>query len=458
MEFLFTIVLLVLSAVYLLLGLLVSKNITSTTDYFLAGRQLGYTSVTFTLIATQLGGGMMLGTAQKAYYYGYYGIVYTLGMSLGFLILASGIAERLQSFKVSTTAELFEKCYKSTLLKKVASLLSIMTLSGLLLAQFIASRTLLAGMGLNNEIAFLLFWAFIIAYTVLGGLKAVVITDVFQVIFVIIIFGGILIYNAITYPFLFSWKSLSIQQASFDTSSMNIADIASTFLMPVFFTLIEQDLAQRFFASRSKKIAFWSALSAAIFMILFSFVPIYFGMQTKLLNLPVYLDTNPLIPSLEYMTNTFVFVLAICAIVSAFTSTADSLLAATSTNIAEDLAKQYILPKNRLAFAQVITCVIGVVILLLSYIVPNDIIGTLIKSYELTVSCLFVPLIYSYYYTDLSKKAAALSMLTGFVSFIIVSIYQIPFGGLLSVFCAFIVFNSYNIFLNIKPRRIYEQK
>jgi len=454
MASLFIIVLLALSALYLLLGLLVSKNITSTTDYFLAGRQLGYLSVTFTLIATQLGGGMMLGTAQKAYYFGYYGIVYTLGMSLGFLLLASGIAARLQSFNVSTTAELFEKCYHSTLLKQVASLLSIMTLSGLLLAQFIASRTLLAGIGLDNELVFLLFWAFIIGYTVLGGLKAVVITDVFQVIFIIIIFGGILLYNIVHYPFLFSWQSLLRQQALFNTATMDRAEVAATFFMPVFFALIEQDLAQRFFASKSKKVAVWSALSAAIFMILFSLVPIYFGMQTKLLNLPIGMEINPLIPSLEYMTSTFIFVLAVCGIISAFTSTADSLLAATSANIAEDLAKQYIPPNKQLTFAQIITCIIGVVILLLSYIVPNDIIGTLIKSYELTVSCLFVPLLYSYYYTGLDKRPAAAAMFTGFIAFILVTFLQIPFGGLLSVVCSLIAFTGYNALLKIKLTRI----
>ncbi len=454
MASLFIIVLLALSALYLLLGSFVSKDITSTTDYFLAGRQLGYIPVTFTLIATQLGGGMMLGTAQKAYLYGIYGIVYTLGMSLGFLLLAGGIAQRLQSFQVSTTAELFEKCYQSPLLKKIASLFSVMTLGGLLLAQFIASRTLLAGIGLNNEIVFLLFWAFIIGYTVLGGLKAVVITDFFQVIFIIIIFGGILVYHFLLNPSLLSWQTLAHQQVLFDTTTMNKADIAATFLMPVFFALIEQDLAQRFFASRSKKVAFWSALSAAIFMILFSLVPIYFGMQTKVLNLSIEPETNPLIPSLAHLTSTFVFVLAVCGIISAFTSTADSLLAATSTNIAEDLVKEYIPPKKRLIFAQITTCIIGIITLLLSYIVPNDIIGTLIKSYELTVSCLFIPLIYSYYYTGLDKKSAALAMLTGFITFIIVTFYQIPFGGLFAVFCSFIAFVVRNRVLKVKLTRI----
>ena len=49
--------------------------------------------------------------------------------------------------------------------------------------------------------------------------------------------------------------------------------------------LAEQDLAQRFFAARTKKIATLSALLTGGFMILFALVPIYFGMQAKLLGL-----------------------------------------------------------------------------------------------------------------------------------------------------------------------------
>jgi len=38
-----------------------------------------------------IGSGMLLGTAEKSYLYGFYGIAYTLSMAIGFLLLSSGI-------------------------------------------------------------------------------------------------------------------------------------------------------------------------------------------------------------------------------------------------------------------------------------------------------------------------------------------------------------------------------
>ena len=190
----------VLAIIYFFIGLYASKNIKNNSDYFLASRDLGLWPVTFTLIATQLGGGMLLGTAERAYSIGYWGILYTLGMSLGFLMLGLGFAAKLRSLNVATTAELFETKYHSPSLKKIASLLSITTMCGILVAQVIASKTLLAGLDIHNEYIFLIFWAFVIIYTMVGGLKAVVFTDVAQVWVIILVFGGIFLYSIFTEP------------------------------------------------------------------------------------------------------------------------------------------------------------------------------------------------------------------------------------------------------------------
>ncbi len=432
MDQLFLIIFTLFGVIYLILGAIASKNISTTTDYFLAGRELGWAPVTFTLIATQLGGGMMLGTAQKAYEFGFYGITYTLGLGLGFLLLSLGIAERLQSLKVATTAELFQTRYGSETLKKVASLLSILTLGGLLLAQVVASKTILTGLGFSHEIAFIIFWAFIIAYTMLGGLKAVVITDIFQVLFIIVIFGGIFIYTIMGNPEYFSWKSIALQQKSFDSYSIDYTQISTTFFMPAFFALIEQDLAQRFFSSRSKWIASSAAISSTIFMLVFALVPIYFGMQTKLLGLPFAPGANPLIPSLQFFTSKLVFILAICGLVAAFTSTADSLLCAMSSNIAQDFSLKF-RNYSALTTAKIITLLGGIIILGASYLVNADIINILVRSYELSVSTLFVPLLYSYFYKDLNKNAAAGGMIAGFAAFMVSLIWPFPLSGVASV-------------------------
>lgn len=424
---LFLIVFGILSIGYLLLGFIASKNIKTTTDYFLAGRNLGLGAVTFTLIATQLGGGMLLGTAQEAYLVGLSGILYTLGMAIGFLLLGSGLASRMQQLQISTTAELFEKRYASSTLKQIASLLSVITLCGILVGQIVAAKGLLAGLGITNEFVFIGFWLFVIAYTMLGGLQAVVITDIFQVIFIIAVFTGIFLYSIWLDPSSLNALFASDNTNLFTTPAISESFLIGTLLMPILFSLIEQDLAQRFFAARSQRIAGGSALLAAGFLLLFSLIPIYFGMQAKLLNLPVAPGASPLMPVIEYFTNEFMVILALCGILAAITSTADSLLCAISSNIAQDFNVSWVGIKNEITLSQTLTCIIGMSALTASYFMPSNVITILVGSYEISVCCLFVPLIIAYFKQNLNKYAAYGAVIGGLSMFILVRLYY-PLG------------------------------
>jgi SSS family solute:Na+ symporter len=418
----------ILGIVYFILGIIASKNIKNTTDYFLAGRNLGLIPVTFTLIATQLGGGMLLGTAQEAYTSGYYGLLYTIGMGLGFLMLGLGFASRLQTLNVATTAELFETRYHSAALKKFASILSMATMCGLLIANIVASRTLLNGLAINNELVFLLFWAGIILYTMVGGLKAVVITDVAQVIFIIIVFGGIFLYSLFTEPCtFFSCTALIEQQAQFSDVRFDWSSMIPVVLMPALFSLIEQDLAQRFFASRTKQVAALSAICASIFMLLFALVPIYFGIKAKLLNLTIPAGTSPLISVLGVLTNEFAMTLAVCGIVAAITSTADSLLCAISSNMAQDFDFSACGITDTLKLSQYVTLITGIIAFVASYAMPPNIISILISSYELSVSCLLIPLVICYFKKEVTTRAAVSSITCGLFGFIAFRIFPIPF-------------------------------
>ena len=411
---------------YFILGIIASKKIKTTTDYFLAGRNLGLWPVTLTLVATQIGGGMLLGTSQEAYNVGFYGIMYTVGMSLGFLLLGLGFASKLRSLNVATTAELFETKYKSPALKKVASLLSIATMFGIVVGQIVASRSLIAGLGINSELIFICFWAFIITYTIIGGLKAVAITDSAQVLFVITVFGGIFLYSlwSETESF-FSFTSISKLQGMFDSSGITYTSLVGIALMPALFSLIEQDLAQRFFASKTKKIAAFAAILASALLLLFSLVPIYFGIKAKLLGITF--SGSPLIPVLTKLTNEFVLVLAVCGIIAAITSTGDSLLCAISSNLSQDFDLSFLKIKNKLKLSKIVTLIIGICALTASYFVPQNIISILVGSYEISVSCLLIPLLVSYFKNNLNKNAAIGSIILGLTGFILFRIFPVPF-------------------------------
>ncbi len=412
----------ILTLIYFLVGLHASKTVKNTTDYFLASKNLGFFAVTFTLIATQIGGGFLLGMSEAAYHIGFFGIFYALGICIGFFLLSCGFASRIHSMTVSTTAEIFQTHYKSIFLKKCASILSIATMSGILIAQIVASKELLKSvLGSSNlsQFIFVFLWILIIGYTILGGLKAVVMTDIFQVIVILVVFWALFAYSLTTTSSTwFFADAIKTQSALFPLSYREILLLLPTLIMPALFSLIEQDLAQRFFAARSKRVATLSALGAGIALIFCAGIPVYFGMMTKVQNLPLIPGSSPLLPSIASLTNNAILAFVFCALLAAITSTADALLCAISSNISQDFDFKWLAIKNKLQFSQLVTCVTGCVAFILSFLFNQNIINILANSYEISVSALFVPLVFAYFKKDLHKKSAYLSVIFGFLSFL----------------------------------------
>lgn len=410
----FVTVFLALTLFYTMLALVASKKVHSNDDYFLAGRNLGLMPLALTLIATQLGGAMLLGTSENAYLYGLYGILYTASIAIGFLLLSMGIASRLRALNVATTAEIFQTHYKSSFLKHIASLLSIITLCGILIGQVVASRAIIDSLNMgsqSSELLFIAFWFFIILYTIIGGLHAVVAADGMQVAVIVVVFSAVFLYSLLYGPAV-DWSDLiTLQKANFGAMPLSMNMIVATLLMPALFSLIEQDLAQRFFAARTRHIATMSAIVACIFMIAFALIPIYFGMQAKLMGLTIAAGKSPLLPAIEYLTNEFVVALCLCAIIAAITSTADSLLCAISSNIAQDFGGSS--AQNSLARSQLITLIVGAFAVACSYFVPNNIITIMIDSYLISVSCLLVPLLIVYFDMPRSSRAALAAVVAG---------------------------------------------
>lgn len=416
-----------LSIIYLIIGFYASKSINTTTDYFLANRSLGIAPVAFTLIATQIGGGMLLGTASKAYTLGIYGIMYTLSMSIGFLVLGFGFAGLLREANIATTAELFATRYKAPRLKYIASLLSIATMAGLLIGQIVASKTLLLGLGIENQFIFIAFWAFVVVYTMVGGLKAVVMTDIAQVALIILLFGGIWVFTLLQDPAGFISAAISVFRPSelFSGGMLSLREFLPILVMPALFSLIEQDLGQRFFAAKNKRVATISALLASGFMILFSLIPIYFGMQAKILGLAVPTGASPLMVIMGELTNDLIFALAVCGLIAAITSTADSLLCAISSHLMQDFDLP-ITGKQQLSLSKYVTFAAGAIAIIGSYFVPDDVIDILIASYEISVCCLFIPFVASFFVKNLKRNAALFSILGGAIGLSAAWFFPLP--------------------------------
>lgn len=281
----------------------------------------------------------------------------------------------------------------------------------------------MASIGFGSWLAIIPFWLSVVAYTMIGGLRAITINDMVQLAIIVTTFTTIFILTVSQQPSAF-FSLLSTQKQFFTLESISLASISSVILIPALFSLIEQDLAQRFFAARSKMVATISACNASAFLLLFALIPVYLGMQTKIRGFALPEGANPLIIFLQNSMPDILFALALCSIVAAIISTADALMNGISANITQDfeIAKWGKLGDS-LRVSKLTTCIVGISALIASYFVSNDIIGILISSYELSVSCLLVPLLVCYFKKRVNKNAAFVSVLAGLFGFIVFRIY-----------------------------------
>ena len=440
--YLFTLFFVLFGIVYWAVGMLAAQGVSSEGDYFLAGRNLGFWSLAGTLVATQLGGGMILGTAAHSYAMGFPGIFYSLGMCAGFLLMAFGFAGALRSFNVATTAELFEQQYQSISLRRVASILSILSLIGLFVGQVVASKSLLAGLGLHHEGIFLLFWTSLVWYTMQGGLPAVVATDIMQVIIILTVFGGLFLSmiaaGDVNWHYLgkvFTW-----QTPGGDSQGYWMGYI----IMPMLFALVEQDLAQRFFAAKDKKTAVGAAFASSGILLLFAAIPVYLGVHARMLGVEVGTGENPLIVFLASYASPAAYALVLCALIAAIASTADSLLCAISSNVVQDFVPSSVDASRRMRYSRLATGITGLVGIIGAYLFV-DILPILTQSYELLVSSILVSVVVCFTSLPRRPRAAVFSVVAGFGAFFFFRVVSPPFGMARAVASLLISLVGYSI-------------
>ncbi len=409
--FFFIFVTIALQLVCLFAAKFSSKNLDSQEDYFLAGKKIKFFPLAMTFVATQIGGGLILGSAEEAYRVGWIALLYPLGCVIGLILLGLGVGKRLAQFNVSTVAQIFEVAYHSVLLKKLASLLSITSLFLILISQVIASNKFMISLGVDSQLLFFAFWGLVIFYTSFGGLKAVVATDVVQAFFFILVFiisiSYILLTSDVSMSQVFAFKPVQTEQ------TLSNSQLYGWLLMPLLFMLIEQDMAQRCFSALNGQIISKATLVAGVIILFVVAFPIYLGILAKEMGLSTLDNASVLMTVIQVSATPLLSALMGAAILVAIISTADSLLNAISANLSQDFA---LMKNSSVAFSQKLTLVVALLALFSSFYFSN-ILGLLLISYELSVSCLFVPIFFALFKPKGNQLSAWLAIILGGAGF-----------------------------------------
>lgn len=408
-----------LSMVYLYIGYQTSKHVHSLDDYFLAGRSLTLAPLTIALVATHLGGGIILGTSQQSYLYGWYGMLYVAGIVAGFLLLAGGCARRMRAFGVGTVPEIIKTWYCSPLLARAASLVSILSLAGILSAQIVASKNIMLSLGVYNPLLFVAFWVLVIAYTMAGGLSAVVKNDVIQLSFIMVVFAILCGYDIIQDPHTIT-TLLATDTPAHIADLFSYQDIIAIVVPTALYSLIEQDIAQTIFAAATPRIAFIGSLAASIIMTVFACIPVYFGMKAALLKLVVPISANPLLVFIDTYYPPLLVTLVAYGIFAAIISTADAVLCAISSHLVRDfdLASR---GTYAVRVAKLVTALVGTGALIAGSYAQN-IIAIIVGSYDIPVAMIWIPLMAAYFGLSRSTWGAWASIVSGGTAFVLAKI------------------------------------
>lgn len=406
----------------------------------LAKKKTPFLALTLTFVATQLGGSAIIASSESALNKGAVAILYTSGLSLGFLMHALGFGKRMRNAEVSTVSELFEKYYGSFSLRVLSSFIVIISLSLILASIAVGSWQFLQSLGIQTRLPFYLLWSLVIIYTSFGGLNAVIKTDMIQVCFVLSIFA------LISSFFGFELNGQALNSLVHLTSqSQDIpADLyISWLLMPTIFTLIGQDMGQRCFSANSAQTVSKSTAAAALILFLAGTLPVGLGLTVKT-HLPEASNFSDILSFLKEHSPILAGLFA-AATATALLSTADSLLCAVGSSLAFDIFQPLFPNAKESTLHKISTFSIFLIGFgsVLSSLYLDNMMDLVIFAYTISVITLSAPIICAILFGRHPLIVPCSSLLIGLTTYYVGYTQQIDFYDTLALSVSFLPFVLY---------------
>ncbi|MEM7123413.1 MAG: sodium:solute symporter family protein [Pseudomonadota bacterium] len=184
--------------IVLAIGLWTSRAIKSVDEYAVAGRSYGSIVVFATMSASFIGGGFSIGNAEKVFLFGIVNVVGLWGFSLKEILVARYIAPRMVHFPGAISAgDILATSYGRTG-RMVSGVFALLLCTGIVGAQVGAIGAIFnVFLGMQIEVGILIGCGIVIAYTTAGGMRAVVVTDLFQFVMLAIGIPLVLVFGII---------------------------------------------------------------------------------------------------------------------------------------------------------------------------------------------------------------------------------------------------------------------
>jgi SSS family solute:Na+ symporter len=434
------------------IGIRSARQVRTSADYTLAGRSVPWVVILATTAATMIGGGASVGMVSRVAEVGIAAAVVTIAWHLQLLFTGLFIAPRLRGLNLITVGDFFELKF-GPLARELAVVNCTIFLIGALAAQMAAMGTVAhAVLGLDYTTALMIGAAVTVFYSTVGGITAVVKTDVLQ--FVILVVGlGTAAAMLLARHGGFEQMTATAQAGQFQlTSHWSSTRLISLFVAFLLGETFVPPFAVRCFIAKDQQSARRGVAGAGIFLLLFlPIVTLTLGTASQISPevkqalaerkqqiIESAADDGTTISEEDaasqaqqiafptLIRSTFHPVLSgliIAAVIAAVMSSADSCLSCLSTVVMEDAFRRHINPaasdSQLLRVAQATTLITGIAAAVCAWFVRD--IATLLEFvYDFWAPTMILPfLVGVLWYRRTRILAVVVSMLTGITTVIV---------------------------------------
>jgi len=406
----------VISSIFVFLGLYNSKKYQGLNNYLTANRNIGLFSLTTSLTASALGAWILFGPASAATWGGIGAVIgYSLGTAFPmFFLIYFGKKIRKEFPKGSSLIEFMRKKFGKSLFKLIL-LMTIFYMFIFLCAEVTAVAVLINYIsGTELWITALIVLISTLAYTLYGGLRASIFTDNIQMIVI-----GVLLLISLTYI-----NSFTGSEFSFDFINKKNPQLLSSSYIPsytaglTFFiavaatNLFHQGNWQRVYASKN-----FETLRKSLIISFFLIIPIVFYMGfTGMVAFSIDPTTRPdlgfftlLLKEQTELLSLFVIVLGLALTIS----TVDTLVNAISSLIVVDGKATFNFNKktNYLNFSKYIILFLSIICFIIAS-KGYDILYLFLLA-DLFCCAFVLTVFYSFYNKKINEKTAYISIIIG---------------------------------------------
>ena len=412
------ILVIVISLIFTILGLYHSRKFQGINNYLTANRNIGFFSLTTSLVASALGAWILFGPASAATWGGVGAVIgYALGTAFPMIFLIYlGKKLRKEFPKGSTLIEFLRKKFGKSLFKLIL-LMMIFYMFIFLCAEVTAVAILINYIsGTQLWITAVIILLATLTYTLYGGLRASIFTDNIQmvVIGILLIISAVYLLNFNENEFSFSFvydKNPHLLSSSYIPSYT----AGLTFFIAVAATnLFHQGNWQRVYAAKD-----YQTLRKSLIVSFFVIIPIVFFMGFSGL---VAVSSNPnVVPDLGFFSlllkeQTELLSLVIVTLGLALTiSTVDTLVNAISSLIIVDGKATFNLDKktNYLNLSKLIIIVLSII----AFVIASKGFSVLYLFLLADLFCcaFVVTVFYSFYNKQINEKTAYISIIVGLI-------------------------------------------